>query len=182
MRRSTCWRGPRCLPAWYPRKNIWQCQRTEAAGANRLCTASHGWVADRGTLYTWWRGNRRWPESSPARRVAPGTWGSLSTCWALWGSGSQPCAGGRPSRFRTRPTPAETIAVTIAKHWAPRGGATSRIRKRFKTLDKEKEAFWITHLLHILGNENEINAAKSELRDTQKYINQFSATKRRTEM
>lgn len=35
------------------------------------------------------------------------------------------------------------------------------------------------YLFHICGNENEINAAESELRDTQKYINQLSATKLR---
>lgn len=35
----------------------------------------------------------------------------------------------------------------------------------------------MSHLLHIRGNENEIHAAESKLRDTQKYINQFSATK-----
>lgn len=33
------------------------------------------------------------------------------------------------------------------------------------------------HLLHICRNKNEIYAAESKLRDTQKYINQLSATK-----
>lgn len=36
-----------------------------------------------------------------------------------------------------------------------------------------------SHLFHIRGNENEIHAAESELRDTQKHINQRSATKPR---
>jgi len=37
----------------------------------------------------------------------------------------------------------------------------------------------MSHLLHVRGNENEIHAAESELRDTQKHINQLSATKPR---
>lgn len=35
------------------------------------------------------------------------------------------------------------------------------------------------YLFHVRGNENEIYAAESELRDTQKHINQLSATKLR---
>lgn len=47
---------------------------------------------------------------------------------------------------------------------------------RKNEIELEEDA---SHLLHIGGNENEIHAAESELRDTQKHINQLSATKPR---
>lgn len=53
-------------------------------------------------------------------------------------------------------------------------------QKLLKYYDSKRCIFKeISHLLHICGNKNEIHRAESELRDTQKYINHFSATKSR---
>lgn len=52
----------------------------------------------------------------------------------------------------------------------------SRMLKRTKHMGRSLK---MSHLLHIRGNENEIYAAESKLRDAQKHINQFSVTKLR---